>query len=101
GGFGQRSFGAAGKFYRRPETGSGRTGQHLRFRRTAGLSALHASGGISRAERAGSADWRKPRADPTLAKEEGAGENASQSSGFAGKAAAQRGGSAGVGKSEQ
>ena len=40
---------------------------HLRFGRIAGLSALHAAGGISRDGRAGSADGRQSRRNPPLA----------------------------------
>src|SRR5262249_51729838 len=82
---------AAGKLYRCAQTGSGRTRQHLRFRRAAGLSALHASCGISRPERARSVDWWESRADSPLATAEGAGENAAQSSRLAGKATTERG----------
>ena len=44
---GQRSFSPAGEFDRFAKHRRGRSGQHLRLRRFAGLSALHATGRVS------------------------------------------------------
>src|SRR5208282_5460749 len=68
-----------------------RTEFHLRFRRIARLSALHAARGFSRHGGAGSAGERQPRPDSQLAPQNGFGKNAAQPSGFTGAGGADGG----------
>jgi hypothetical protein len=63
----------------------------LRFRRIAGLSALHAARGFSRHGSAGSAGQRESRPDSQLAPQNGVGKDAAQPSRFAGAGCADGG----------
>ena len=58
---------------------------HLRLGRFARLSALHATGRLSRNGRAGSSDFRQPRGNTWLAAAASAREDVTQPSGFAGR----------------
>ncbi len=98
---GQRSFGDAGKFYGNAEVRHRWSGQHVRLRRIARLSALHAARGVSRNERAGSADGRQPRTDSRMAPPQSAGKDSEEPPGFARRAGDEQGRSQGFGRDQE